>query len=185
MRKVFAAALAAGLCLAALGMAGDAARGQDAGARARELAAFFSKAKHKVKERRGVRSELFLEMRAEPAARADVAGYTSVYESDPDYKLDLRVGTDGGAEGRGTEPSPDGSRAFTLRNARVSGAVLTGTKVYEDGSTERLEGVFATLTVRRSPTDAGETFNGLGVVFDPPKSLGGIELTKLFYGRKR
>jgi hypothetical protein len=184
MRRFLVAALAAWVCLAAFGGTG-AARGQGAGGRARELAAYFNKAKHKVKEKWGVRRELFLEMRCEPAPRAEAAGYAGAYESDPDYRLELRVAADGGAEGRGTEPAPNGARAFMLRDAKVSGAVLTGTKVYDDGTTERLEGVFATLTVRRSPTDAGETFDGLGVVFDPPKSIGGLELTKLFYRRKR
>ena len=184
MRRFFVAALAAGVCVTALAVA-SAAGVQDAGVRARELAAHFSKAKHKVKEKRGVRLEVFLEMRAEPAPRADAAGHTGVYESSPDYKLDLRVAPDGIAVGRGTEPGPDGTRAFTLRDAKVSGAVLTGTKVYDDGREERLEGVFAALSVRRSPTDTGETFQGLGVVFDTPRAIGGVELTKLFYERKR
>ena len=181
MRRVLVAALAAGLGLAAAVGAGA----QDAGARARELAAHFNKDKHKVKEKRGVRVEVFLEMRAVPDARGVAAEYTGAYESDPDYKLDLRVAADGSAEGRGTEPAPNGSRAFTLRGAKVSGALLKGTKVYDDGTTERLEAVFATLGVRRSPTDAGESFHGLGVVFDPPKSLGGSEVTRLFYRRKQ
>lgn len=182
MRRFWAAGLAAGLCLAAV--AGASAR-QDAGARARELADHFSKAKHKVKEKRGVRLELFLEVRAEPAPRADAAEYAGSYESEPDFKLDLRVAAGGGVEGRGTEPAPGGSRGFTLRDARVSGAVLTGTKVYDDGTTERLEAVFATLNTRRSPNDPGTSFFGLGVVFDPPKVTGqGFEVSKIFYARK-
>ncbi|HEX8503476.1 MAG TPA: hypothetical protein VF659_23030 [Pyrinomonadaceae bacterium] len=183
MRRPLAAALAAGLCFAA---AAGAARGQDAGARARELAAHFNKDKHKVKEKRGARLEVFLEMRGEPAVRADATEYTGVYESEPDYKLDLRVAPDGGAEGRGTEPAPGGARGFTLRGARVSGAVLAGTKVYDDGTTERLEAVFATLTTRHSPDGAGTSLFGLGVVFDSPRTTGGgFEVTKLFYARKR
>lgn len=182
MRKVLVAALLAGLCFAA---AGAAASAQDAGARARELASRFDKQKHKVKEKRGFRLELFLEMRGEPAPRANPADYTGAYESEPGYTFDLRVSADGAAGGTGFEPSPTGARRFTLRDARVAGALLTGTKVYEDGSTERFEGVFLNLNVRRAPADKGTTLFGLGAVYDPPKAGGGFELSRLFYARKR
>ncbi len=182
MRRFLAAGLAAGLCLAAFG--GAAAR-QDAGTRARELAAYFNKDKHKVKEKRGVRLELFLEVRGEPAARADAALYSGAYESEPDFPFELRVSSDGTAEGRGAEPSRGGRRRFTLRGARVSGAVLTGTKVYEDGGTERIEAVFINRTERHSPGETGTTTFGLGVVFDPPKEGDGFTLNRLFYARKR
>jgi hypothetical protein len=183
MRKLVVAGLAAGLFLAAVAVAG--ARRQDAGGRARELAAHFDKDKHKVKEKRGVRVEVFLEMRAEPAAAADAAAYSGAYESEPDYPFELRVSSGGAAEGRGAEPSAGGARRFTLRDARVSGAVLTGTKVYEDGGTERVEAVFINLTARHAPGAKGTTTFGLGVVFDPPKAGDGYVITRLFYARKR
>jgi hypothetical protein len=182
MRKVLAVALVACACLVA---AGAAARAQDAGARARELAARFDKDKHKVKEKRGVRVEVFLEMRGEPAPRANPADYSGAYESEPGYAFDLRVSADGGAAGKGFEPSPGGPRRFTLRDARVSGAVLAGTKVFEDGSAERFEGVFINLSVRSAPADKGTTLFGLGAVFETPKNAGGYELSKLFYALKR
>ena len=183
MRRLLTAALVLGLCLVA---SGGAARGQDAGARAPELAANFNKSKHKVKEKRGIRVEVFVEVRGEPAVRGNAAEYSGAYESEPDYALDLRVGADGSAEGRGAEPAPGGVRRFTLRDARVSGAVLTGTRVYEDGATERLEAVFINLNVRHSPTGAGTTLFGLGVVFDPVKtSPQGFEIKRLFYALKR
>ena len=181
MRKTLVAALLAVLCLAA-GM-GSAA--QDAGARARELASYFDKDKHKVKEKRGVRLEVFLKMRGEPMPRANPTDYSGTYESEPDCPLSLRVSADGSAEGFGFEPASAGPRKFTLRGARVSGALLTGTKVYEDGSTERFEGVFLNLTVWHEPADTGETLFGLGVVFDPPKTDMGFEMNKLFYARRR
>ena len=180
MKRVLWAALALGLCLA-----GIEGRAQEAGARARELAAQFNKDKHKVKEKRGVRVEVFLEVRAEPAPLANPADYSGRYESEPDCPLSLRVSADGSAEGEGFEPSPAGPRKFTLRGARVGGAVLAGTKVYEDGSTERFEGVFINFNVRSAPADKGTTLFGLGAVFDQPKSAGGYEMSKLFYARKR
>lgn len=182
MRKVLVAAL---LVVACLVTAGDAVRAQDAGARARELAARFDKDKHKVKEKRGFRVEVFLEMRGEPAPRANPADYSGTYESEPGYTFDLRVSAGGGAEGTGFEPSPDGPRKFALRDARVSGALLAGTKVYGDGSAERFEGVFINLSVRSTPADKGTTLFGLGAVFETPKNAGGYEMSKLFYALKR
>jgi hypothetical protein len=174
--------LAAGLCLAAAGGAG--ARRQDEGERARELAAYFNKDKHKVKEKRGVRLDVFLEVRGEPSARGDAAEYSGAYESESDFPLELRVSSDGAAEGRGAEPAPGGVRRFTLRGARVSGALLTGTKVYEGGGTERIEGVFINRTERHAPGETGTTTFGLGVVFDPPETGEGFVITGLFYARK-
>jgi len=182
MRRFLAGALAAGLCLGA--GAGAAAR-QDAGARARELAAYFNKHKHKVREKRGVRLEVFMEVRGEPAVRPSAADYSGAYEAEPDFRLELRVSPGGAAEGRGAEPGSGGRRGFTLRGARVSGALLTGTKVYEDGREERIEGVFINRTVRNAPGASGTTTFGLGVVYDPPKPGDGFEVNRLFYELKR
>ncbi len=182
MRGFLLALLVVGMCLAA---SGAGVRGQDAGARARELAAYFDKDKHKVKEKWGARVEVFLEMRGEPAASENPAEYTGAYEWEAGFPLDLRVSADGRAEGSGTEPAPTGARGFTLRDARVSGALLTGTKVYEGGGTEPIEAVFINLRTLHSPDDKGETLFGLGVVFDPPKAGDGYSLTKLFYARRR
>ena len=182
MRRLLKAALVLVVCVGASGA--QAAR--DSQTRARELASRFDKDKHKVKERRGVRVEVFVEMRGEPAARKAPSDYAGTYESEPGFAVTLRVGADGRAEGEGSEPSPAGPRTFTLRDARVEGALLAGTKVYDDGSTERLEGVFLDLNVRTAPGDRGTTLFGLGLVFDPPKSgAGGFQMEKLFYERKR
>src|SRR5688500_7732935 len=184
MRRVLGFALAAGVCLAAVGGAASSAGRQDAGARARERAARFNKDKHKVKEKRGVRLEVFVEMRAAPAVRS-AAEYSGEYAAEPDFHLELRVAADGSAGGGGREPGDGGGRRFTLRDARVSGALLDATKVYDDGRTERLEGVFINLTARHGKDDAGTTSFGLGVVYDPPKTGDGFELGRLFYQRKR
>ena len=184
MRKFLLALLAVCICLAAAGVVVSARR-QDSGARARELAAYFDKDKHKVKEKRGVRLEVFLEMRGEPAVRQNAADYSGAYEWEQGFPLELRVSADGRAEGSGTEPAPAGSRRFTLRDARVSGALLKGTKVYGDGGTEPIEAVFINLVVRHAPDDRGERLFGLGVVFDPPKAGEGFTVTRLFYARKR
>ena len=184
MRRLLIAALVVVLCLAAFGA--RAARGvQDSGARERELASYFDKDKHKVKEKYGVRVEVFLEMRGEPATRRSPADYSGEYLSEPDCQLSLRVGADGVAEGEGSEPSPEGPRGFKLQGARVSGALLTGARLYDDGSTERLQAVFINLTTRTAPNTKGSTAFGLGVVFDQPKPAGGFDMQRLFYARKR
>jgi len=184
MHRLLLAAFIACLCVASVGV--YASRGaQDSGARARELAAYFDKDKHKVKERRGVRVEVYLEMRGEPAPKRNLADYTGSYESEPGYPLTLRVGADGVVEGEGMEPASAGARRFTLQGARVSGALLTGTKLYEDGTTERIEAVFINLTTRTSPNSKGTTAFGLGVVFDPPKTGDGFNMERLFYALKR
>jgi hypothetical protein len=185
MQRLLIAAVGVVICLAAFGA--QAARGvQDASARARELAASFSKSKHAVKEKHGVRVEKFKEVRSEPAPKTDARLYSGEYEADHGA-LSLRVYADGRAEATGTEPASDFTRTreFTLRNARVEGALLTGTKVYGDGSSEPFEGVFINRTDRNSPTDPGTTAFGLGVLFRTPKTVDGLTLDKIFYALKR
>jgi hypothetical protein len=182
MRKFLAAATIFALCL----VASDAARARqsDAQQRARELAAQFNKSKHSVKEKRGVRVEKFLEIRSEPAVKTNVAEYSGTFEADSDCLFAIRVGADGSVEASGCEPLSERTRKFALRGARVNGALLTGTKVYEDGSTEKFEAVFINRTERNDPSSAGFTTFGLGVVFDPPKVGDGFMMTRLFYRKQ-
>ena len=185
MRKLLNATAGAVFCLAAFGA--QALGGvQDASARARELADAFSKRKHEVKEKRGIRVEKFKEIRSEPAPKPDARLYSGEYEAEHGA-LSLKVYADGRAEAAGTEPYADFSRTrrFTLKNARVEGALLTGTKLYEDGSSEPFEGVFINRTDRNSPTDPGTTAFGLGVLLDPPKDINGLAMSRLFYALKR
>lgn len=189
MRSILAAALLLSFSLAdsAPGGSANAARQTDAARRARELAASFSKSKHEIKEKRGIRVEKFKDVRSEPALLPNASDYSGTYEATVglDYTLSLKVAADGGAEGGGSEPGPAGTRDFALKGARVAGALLTGTKAYADGSTEPLEGVFINRTERDSPSAAGVTEFGLGVVFDPPKTAEGLNLQRLFYRQKR
>jgi len=78
----------------------------------------------------------------------------------------------------------DKGRAFRLENARIDGALLTASKVYQDGATEKFEGVFLNRTDRNSPTDPGVTISGLGVVLNTPFEINGNTYEKLFYGLK-
>ena len=154
--------------------------------RAQELAALFNKTKHKVKEKRGIRIEIFVEVRSELVVKGDAREYAGTYEALSEFPFRLEVGGDGRIEASGSEPAPQGTRQFTLRNARIEGALLTGTKVYTDGGSEKFEAVFINRTARSSQTDTGTTTFGLGVVYDPPKTSGdyGFSINKLFYERK-
>jgi hypothetical protein len=138
--------------------------------RAQAIAASFSKSKHVVKERRGVRKEKFADVKSVPAVRANPATYSGTYETDFGFSLQLVVSPDGKVEGTGFEPLDTNSgvmQRYTLQNARINGALLTGSKVYANGNQERLEGVFITRTSRYSPTDAGRSEFGLGVLGKP------------------
>lgn len=186
MRRGLIAAVGVVLCLAAF--VGGAARGaQDVSARARELAAAFSKSKHSIKEKHGVSVEKFKEVRSEPAPKPDASLYSGEYEAEQGCTFSLKVYAGGRAEGAGSEYGGDlaCTRKFTLRNARVGGALLKGTKLYDDGSSEAFEGVFINRTARDSPADPGTTAFGLGVLYDPPKGVGGLGMGRLFYALKR
>ena len=128
-------------------------------------------------------------MRSVPAIKQNPADYSGAYEdlSGMGFSLTLRVDASGRVEGTGYEPlndEPAVSRSFTLRNGRITGALITATKVYGNGSSEPFEGVFINKTVFESPTDKGVTAFGLGVV-GKQFQVGGVNVDKLFYQLKR
>lgn len=154
--------------------------------RTREIAALFSKSKHKVKERRGVRMEKYKNVVAEPVVAANPATYSGTYRSlDFDFIIRLQVARNGSVEGSGADPLDFDShiaRPFTLENAKVDGALLTATKVYRDGKRERIEGVFIERTSHDSPNDPGVKTFGLGVLAKPMQ-IHGNTIDRLFYER--
>jgi hypothetical protein len=149
--------------------------------KAREIAAAFTKNKHAVKEKFGVRMEKYKDVRSEPAVKSNISEYSGVYEvQDLGYVISVQVGSDGRIQASGSERS----RAFTLENAKIDGALLTATKVYSDGAREKFEGSFLNRTDRNSPTDPGVTIFGLGVVLTTPFEVNGLTYDKLFYQLK-
>lgn len=155
--------------------------------RTRAIIASFSKSKHEVKERHGVRVEKYKEIRSEPAIKSNPRDYSGSYEEQGlRFTLDLRVDANGSVSGSGYDPVDfDASvmRRFALRNARIEGVLLTGTKVYAGGVSEPLEGAFINVTSFDSPTAKGVTTFGLGVT-GKTVSVGGLTVDKLFYQRK-
>jgi len=149
--------------------------------KAREIAAAFTKNKHVVKEKFGVRTEKYKDVRSEPAVKSNVSEYSGVYEvPDLGYVITVQVGSDGRIQASGSE----NSRTFKLESARIDGALLTATKVYSDGTRERFEGSFLNRTDRNSPTDPGVTIFGLGVLLTTPFEINGLTYDKLFYQLK-
>ena len=121
---------------------------QDAGQRTRELTAALDKTKYKKKEKANVSIEIYIDIKNQAAVRDNPADYAGHYQSDG-YQLDLQVSKDGTASGEGFDLRAfSGERTrFTLRDARIQGALLTGTKVYDGGQTEAFEAVFVDRTV--------------------------------------
>ncbi len=154
--------------------------------RTQTIVASFNKSKHVVKEKRGIRKEKYLDVRSVPAVKSNPADYSGAYESDFGFSLRLSVDPSGKVEGTGHEPlndQPAVSRSFTLRNGRITGALITATKVYANGSSAPFEGVFINKTVTESPTDSGTTSFGLGVV-GTQVQIGGLNIDRLFYQLK-
>jgi hypothetical protein len=170
-------------------MNAGSARSQETSAqRTRVIVASFNKSKHEVREKKGVRVEKYKEIRSEPAILKNIRDYSGSYEApELGLSLDLHVDAAGNVTGNGYEPvDPDHKvlRGFRLRNARIDGALLTGTKVYERGGTEPIEGVFINKTSFDSPTDKGVRTFGLGVVDQTVRFAGGVTIDKVFYQKR-
>jgi hypothetical protein len=157
-----------------------------ASSRTREIAALFSKHKHTLKEKRGVRMEKYKDVVAEPVVASNPASYSGTYRSlDYDFIIRLHVAGNGSIEGSGTDPLDSESHAarpFTLEKAKIDGALFTATKVYRNGKRERIEGVFMERTSHDSPSDPGVKTFGLGVLAKPMQ-IDGNTIDRLFYER--
>lgn len=157
-----------------------------ASSRTREIAQMFSKNKHVVKEKRGVRTEKYKYVSAEPLIAANPTSLSGTYRAfDSDFVMRLSVSSNGIVEGSGTDLVDFDSKIshpFTLVDGRVQGALLTVTKLYRDGKRESIEGVFMERTSFESPKDRGTKVFGLGVL-TKPMQIGGNTVDRLFYER--
>jgi len=153
--------------------------------RAQQVAAAFSKQKHLVAEKHGVRKEKYKDVRSDPIVKPDITEYSGVYQvADLGDVIALRIGSDGRIQADGHD-SDQPSRTFVFDNGKIEAAVLTAIKVYRDGATEPFEGVFLTRTERNAPMDPGITTSGLGVVLATPREFAGNTYEKLFYQLKQ
>ena len=149
-------------------------------ARAQAVAEAFTKKKHEVKEKFGIRVEKYKDIKSEPLVKQNLGDYSGTYGvPEFGFVISLQVGSDR-VQANGSE----NGRVFRLENAKINGALLTASKVYNDGTTETFEGVFLKRTDRNSPTDPGVITFGLGVVLNAPVELNGNTWDKLFYQRQ-
>jgi hypothetical protein len=136
--------------------------------RAQEVAASLDKTKYKHKVKKNLQFEHYIDFKNEAVVK-NPSEYAGVYDSESGYRFELRV-SGGKVEGSGYDANFSGSDpiAFTLRDARIEGALLTATRVYRDGSTKPLEAVFVNRTVSHGTNpnkiESRETKFGLGFV---------------------
>ncbi|HEX8407718.1 MAG TPA: hypothetical protein VF883_02560 [Thermoanaerobaculia bacterium] len=152
--------------------------------RTQEIVDAFTKNKHVNKQKRGVTKQRYAHRHGEPAVQRDPTSLSGTYEVEGlDLTVRLTVARDGSVSGSGS----DRGEAFTLRGARVDGALLTATKVYANDDRQQLEGVFMNLVSRDGTTPETATTTrafGLGVVPDVPLRVDSMSMGKLFYARR-
>ena len=162
---------------------------QSSQSRAEMIATAFNKQKHVIKAKLGVTREKFKDVRNEPLVRQNAQEYAGAYEVQGlGYVLQLQVRSDGRIEAKGYDSGGNGQgspRAFSLQNAKIEGALLTATKVYQNEMTEPFTGAFLQRTVHDSPAAPGVTTIGLGVVLATPIEVNGNTYDKLFYELKQ
>ena len=135
--------------------------------RTQSLVAALDKTKYKKKEKKGFSMEFYVDVKNTPALRGNPNEYSGTYESDQN-RLNLTVDANGNASGSGYDEAYNGSGTmkFTLRDAKVEGALLTGVKVYENGETRKFEAAFVDRTVssgkNANQIDSREKRFGLG-----------------------
>ncbi|HVE56612.1 MAG TPA: hypothetical protein VNB22_07270 [Pyrinomonadaceae bacterium] len=147
----------------------NAVHAQDAQAKTSELIAALGKTKYKKKEKKNISIEIYVDIKSEAVVKSDVREYAGVYEAESDYRLELRVSDSGKVEGNGYDRTNNSNKQnFTLKDARIEGALLTATKVYENGETLKFEAVFNNRTVQtgKNPNqiENRETKYGLGFI---------------------
>ncbi|HLL69842.1 MAG TPA: hypothetical protein VK363_00330 [Pyrinomonadaceae bacterium] len=83
------------------------------------------------------------EKRFDPVVKQNIADYAGRYDSGGDYYLEITFGTDG----QPSIVSQEGARRATMRDIRFTGARLTATRVYADGTTKEFEATFGNRIV--------------------------------------
>lgn len=149
----------------------DFAAAQDSGQKTQNLIAALGKTKYKKKEKGNFSFERYIDVKSEAVVKKNTPEYAGIYESsDANYRIELRVAPNGNVEGSGYDSDFGTSkrRNFTLREARIEGALLTATKIFDDGTTKNLEAVFnnRTVTQGKNPNEieSRETKYGLGFI---------------------
>jgi hypothetical protein len=141
---------------------------QDAGARTRGIVASLDKTKYKKKDKGNISIEVYVNIKNEAVIR-DAFDYGGNYTSeDSGCSLTLQVDRGGKASGAGFDSINDRRMGYTLKDASITGALLTGTKVYENGEQQPFEAVFVNRTIATGKNEneiaSRETKFGLGYI---------------------
>ena len=148
---------------------------QDSSTRTNALVASLDKTKYKKKEKKNISIEFYLNIKNEAVVRAP-ADYAGSYDAGNNgSSLSLQVDSRGSASGSGSDTfDRDRRMSFTLKDASISGALLTGTKVYENGEQRPFEGVFVNRTVstgkNANTIESQETNFGIGFIVNSSSS---------------
>jgi len=136
--------------------------------RTQNLVASLDKTKYKKKDKGAVSVEVFVDIKNRAVVKSSPSEYSGRYAAD-EYELDLSVNQDGSATGTGydSQVSGSGRTNFTLKNARVSGALLTATKVYDSGAEIPFEAVFVERTSisGKNPNEISDRSTAFGIGF--------------------
>jgi hypothetical protein len=148
-----------------------AVRAQDISQRTQELVAALDKTKYKKKEKKNISIEIYIDVRNEPVVKNNPGEYSGVYLSEESgYRLDIQVAANGSVTGDGYDTAnwQNSDRAnFTLKDARIEGALLTGTKVFDNGTSEKLEALFTNRTISsgKNPNEISNRDTSFGIGF--------------------
>ena len=133
---------------------------QTPSARAQELAAEFTKFKNETREKKGVTIRKYKEAVSQPWI-ASLSEYAGHYQSDDFPYLAITIEPSGRITGEGRD-----EERFTLRNASISGGIITATKVFERGRTEPFEAVFLKRSDRGGPNEDYTVRFGIGHIVE-------------------
>ena len=154
------------VCLLSLGIAGSL-HAQDASKRTQELVAALDKTKFKSKEKKGIKVEVYVDIKNEAVVKTDPSEYTGLYADDVGLdRLEIRVASDGRVEGGGVESVMEQKPLkYTLQDGRIDGALLSATRVFADGRSERFEAVFVNETTKSgtNPSNIDEEHKMFGM----------------------
>ena len=142
------------------------------GGRAENLAAALDKTKYKKKEKRDITIEIYIDIKNTPAVLASPAEYSGRYICETgESRIDITAAGDGSFTATGEDANDLGGNEhgkFTIRDGRIDGAVLTGTRVFDSGQRQPFEAVFVNRTIRNGKNaDEIATVNesfGLGYI---------------------
>jgi hypothetical protein len=162
---------------------------QDPGQTTRELVDALDKTKYKKKEKANVSIETYVDIKNEAAAR-DPVDYGGDYESeDSGWSLSLHVERGGMVTGSGFD-AIDGEtnrrRSFVLKDATINGALLAGTKFYENGEQRKLAAVFVNRTVAsgKNANQIASRDTRFGIGFVETGAGSGYDTRRVFLDRR-